>query len=218
MERPILFSTPMVQAIMDGRKTMTRRIVKPQPPKECEDDDPIIDWCDYDHEKGWQGCYIDWEMAEGDSHAVKSPYGKVGDLIWVCETFNQSGGTIRYKASPEIVYKTKSIGVTTTDLKWKPSIHMPKSACRIWLEITNIRVERLQDISEEDAIDEGVESPNPCGGCGSHWKPCIGCMHPFSKVMPRYKFFQLWKSINGEQSWNDNPWVWVVEFKKIDKK
>jgi hypothetical protein len=175
-EKPILFSTPMVQAILEGRKTMTRRIVKDKfliqgNPKFSTRNSELTGVC---------------------------PYGKVGDVLWVREKFFKHN-------EHEIWYAAENFPriIDTDYVKWKPSIHMPKAAARIWLEITNIRVERLWEISDEDAKAEGV-------------KPKEGM---WFKRIQRYDeaFSELWQSINGEQSWNENPWVWVVEFKKIKR-
>lgn len=218
-QHPILFSTPMVQAILEGRKTQTRRVVKPQPPTGCEDNNPIIDWCDYDNVLGWQKIYATWEtkLHPDGFHCVVSPYGRIGDVLWVRETFAKCIGRKEitpsemanaYEWNPNrfIVYKADSKEDTHPDhpewgkKSWKPSIHMPKSAARIWLRISNIRVERLQDISREDAIAEGIVPDR--------------ADIPFK---PQSKFFHLWESINGEQSLINNPWVWVIEFYRIEK-
>lgn len=194
--KPILFSTPMVQAILDGRKTQTRRICKIQP-------------------KEWQGYkkYGDGTFniagPDFDSNDIEAKY-KVGDIMWVRETTAKM-----FEIHEELVGKDKEdMGYwykTDGELseapfyieghKWNPSIFMPREACRIFLEVTNIRVERLQDISESDAISEGI---NPKSGVvnANHAKNC---------------FQSLWQMINGTQSWHDNPWVWVYDFKRVER-
>jgi hypothetical protein len=148
-EHPILFSTEMVKAILDGRKIMTRRLLKQELPIGTK----------------WHQVY-DGELLYRivDSKAVhtlcKCPYGKVGDILWVRETFlfysdENTNDAILYKAEPHA--QEFSHGLFEGKPKWKPSIFMPKEACRIWLEITNIKVERLQDISPHNACEEGVE-------------------------------------------------------------
>lgn len=196
-EKPILFSTPMVQAIMDGRKTQTRRIVK-----DCTARILTL--------KG--------DVATGESgRERKCPYGKVGDVLWVRETVCNAGT----KEKPYYLYKANGCEPRDTSKKWKPSIHMPKEAARIWLEITYIRVQRLKDISEEDAIAEGIEKHETfgysCYKClkEGHILPDI-CNDGFYEN-PKDSFLSLWQSINGIDSWNKNPWVWVVEFKRIEK-
>jgi len=202
-ERPILFNTAMVKAILEGRKTQTRRIVKPQP-------EPYPGgghwWrCDYVQSmvRVEQELQNPCELYEGFIDDV-NPFGKKGDRLWVRETFGMKirniGGTPQesyvYKADKpnEIAcYDCNGVGYP---VRWKPSIHMPRSAARILLEITNIRIERLQDISESDCLKEGVGSAI-----------LRDCKKP--------KFMQLWESINGSDSWAANPWVWVVEFKVI---
>jgi len=205
----ILFSTEMVQAIQAGRKTQTRRVVKPQPPKGCEDNEPCIDWCDYDHKKGFQRCYASWETVfhPDGFHTVVCPYGKVGDVLWVRETFMESDGEYFYKADYDADDRKY--------ISWKPSLFMPKSAARIFLKITNIRVERLNDISEEDAIKEGIEE--------LHVAPFVICYKDYFDTKaplhsdPIFSFCTLWQSINGIGSWELNPWVWVIEFERIEK-
>lgn len=159
---------------------------------------------------------------------VKCPYGKPGDRLWVRESFDTTGcmGTVLYKAN----YTEEELREGKHVFKWKPSRYMPKSAARIWLEITNIRLERLWDITEEGAIEEGVYQytdsnykslPYPSG-----WDNCF--QDYLSK--PRRKnelpvnaytsaiasFASLWVSINDQQSWDKNPWVWVIEFKRVE--
>lgn len=203
--KPILFSTPMVQAILEGRKTMTRRI------------------CEYPiSENETHG----WSITEtGAEYSIKGKlsrpicrYGKIGTILWVRETFANSlnKGEFCYKSDTDNpIYLDKN-------WKWKPSLFMPKSACRIFLKITDIRVERLQDISEDDATKEGIELINH--NCfknymqSKEWAYNNQNQNGFEMVEdPIGSFASLWSSINGEQSWNDNPWVWVISFEKIDK-
>jgi hypothetical protein len=156
-ERPILFSTPMVSAILEGRKTQTRRILK-------------------NPEVSMQNC----------------PYGKPGDLLWVRETWG-----IEKRKEKRIVFKARMNDYPIQDDRWRPSIHMPKDAARIWLKLTEVRVERLQDITEKDAIAEGIEDESPYF------------------YNPKYSFISLWESINGEGSFYQNPWVWVLTFEVL---
>ena len=170
-ERPILFSAPMVRAILDCTKTQTRRMIKNKPdtgrPAQCR-------------------------------------YGKPGDLLWVRESWSKrTDGTIVY-AADEIAEK----------VYWKPAMFMNRWASRITLEVTGVRVERLLDISESDAIAEGVH-PDPCerqddDGDGFFR---IGAVRGDSFPIARYAV--LWESINGTGSWESNPWVWVIEFTKV---
>lgn len=212
--KPILFSTLMVKAILEGRKTQTRRVVKMPPRKFLFEDGQ------------WKG---------ESGRIYKSPYGEVGDVLWVRETWtdptpDQSGYPILYKADFPMTYHgteadpTQTITLQAKDYKWKPSLFMPRDACRLFLKIKNIRVERLQDISEDDACDEGIEildSPNCDAGDYNSYprnymiseKDADG--FPYFKDGEYIKSFQsLWESINGEKSWEDNPFVWVIEFEK----
>ena len=176
-ERPILFSSPMIHAILDGRKTQTRRIVK-SANDSCGD--PIM---------------------PNDSR-LPCKYGKPGDRLWVRESFRLTGDSHgEYYAGDKlggVIYRaTNPDGICDMEGGWKPSIHMPRAKSRKTLEITGIRVERLQDISEKDAIAEGVGSA-------------------VTRDCKRPKFVALWESINGPGSWDANPWVWVVGFRRIE--
>lgn len=208
--RPILFSAPMVRAILDGSKSQTRRIVKPQP--------------------------FTGTLTEGESwtteHAFKndrarytlSPYGQPGDQLWVRETWGSldadhtaacksegyrkpsDGDRVVYRADPASDYQWGSGKSSQGSFMWRPSIHMPRWASRIALEITGIRVERLQDISESDAESEGIT-----------WHRC-GCQDGCARCddrTPKEVFRSLWESINGPGSWDANPFVWVVEFRRL---
>ena len=211
--KPILFSTPMVQAILDGRKTQTRRIIKPQPLKQL-----------FDVNMG----YWSEEPSDLKQPYIKSKY-KVGDILWVRETWQQqyfeqeikkswagkcyvAKDGFRYKADGvELDKSSKAFG------KWKPSIFMPKEACRIFLEVTNVRVERLQEISVMDAINEGIQKTWISDDEKSTmWKNYInngkGSYHH-----PVKSFSSLWESINGKESWKSNPWVWVYDFERIER-
>lgn len=196
--RPILFSLPMVQAILDGRKTQTRRVVKIAPPN-----------FDIDNAHAW----------EQDEYINRCPYGKVGDVLWVRETWSHSfdydnGGLDK----TNFYHKASHAHFDPQPDKWKPSIHMPFEAARIFLEITNVRVERLMDISEQDAINEGVERKEHCGLASCTWYR--NYMYKdvcFQFTYPTHSFQSLWQFINGSESLIANPWVWVLEFKRINK-
>jgi hypothetical protein len=230
-ERPILFKGDMVRAILSGQKTMTRRVMKPQFSTES-----LPEEIPATSSEGWQvgGHSGLWWDGDWPNEGVKCPYGKPGDHLWVRETFRCNGwatdvATIFYRASERNSYTEmceqfpvdgkKPLPV---DSKWRPSIFMPRWASRITLEITDIRVERLQDISEIDAKSEGVSincSKQNHWSCDDHSGEWI--RYPFSyDNEPAYSakesFQSLWKSINGAGSWDANPWVWVIEFKRID--
>jgi hypothetical protein len=202
-ERPILFSAPMVRAILDGSKTQTRRIVKPQfasdavPAEMCAE--TAEGWQTIGHSGMW------WCDAAGCADdAIRCPYGIPGDRLWVRETFAEfidydliDGRSV--ELGRDFVYRADGED-QKRHTAWRPSIHMPRAASRIDLEITGVRVERLQDISEADAVAEGVE-------------PFInsdGDMIETATTM----YERLWEQINGAGSWEANPWVWVVEFKR----
>jgi hypothetical protein len=187
-DRPIIFSAPMVRAILDGRKTQTRRAIRPV---------PIINGVGAIFDEGdRQEDFVEpyWVFPE------TCKYGKPGDLLWVRETWTQY--PIELNPEPcDAWYKATSNG-PPPPFKWRPSIHMPRWASRITLRITDIRVERLQDISEDDAKAEGVGYKNPgyLPGTKGNW---IG------------SFAYLWNKINGAGAWESNPWVWVISFERV---
>jgi len=196
--KPIIFSGQMVQAILAGRKTQTRRIMKPQ---------PAAGWWDISRQFSPDGNYYDkrcnplfWIPA-ADGKEVNNRYGKPGDLLWVRETWYDDAD---FGEDPIYVYRADSQDFPRGSSSWKPSIHMPKSAARIFLHITNICVERLQDISEEDAKAEGTKPLKPLNT--SEWR---GDHH--------FAFSRLWANINGQDSWYENPWVWVVSFERVER-
>mgnify|MGYP000932406226 FL=1 len=189
--KPIIFSTPMVQAILDGRKTQTRRVIIPQPDRFFEVDDTPGNFHIYDVEWGLGRIY---------------PKYQVGDILWVRETWaTVSSGIIEYKAT----YIEPYTGSTEIDhigkkITWRPSIHMPREAARIFLKVTNIRVERLQEITEEYAIAEGMSKTLVDG---------------VVFISAKGNFHVFWDSLNIKRGygWDTNPWVWVVEFEHMSK-
>ena len=204
-QRPIIFSALMVQAILAGRKTQTRRALKIQPSENWKPESygevhkMINGHPDSDKVMGHGYCNY-----EGDE-AYACKFGKVGDQLWVRETFAIYGDVnkcvIHYRAN----YPNH---VGRSGMGYKPSIHMPRWASRILLEITDIRVERLQDISEADAVAEGSSKSHPS-------IDKVSQTFGFAD-WPRSWFAQTWDHINGTGSWEANPWVWVVEFKVVE--
>lgn len=222
-ERPIIFSSEMVRAILEGRKTQTRRVIKPQPvwkyPGNYERGHVMS------FNRGVWHATVGFGMA-CESHAFENcPYGKPGDRLWVRETWIPdptdddtwdyycfSDGRImnlnalprRYKNPSHVIYKSTwgNLG-----LKWKKSIHMPRWASRITLEITNVRVERLQDIRLKDIYAEGLNDNIDIVG------------HKVDKrFFGYYLFKELWNSINDKKyPWESNPWVWVIEFNLLSR-
>lgn len=202
--RPILFSTEMVQAILAGRKTQTRRVIQPQPP---------VPECSY------------------TQLLNKCRYGQRRDMLWVRETWQSTyDETTKYwsfifKADGKLWYDDDGL------VRWKPGIYMPKAAARIWLQVTDIRVERVQDINKDDVISEGFsclskdhsfclkhamaptwkyglsESDGLPGAEGWKWRDW--------EINPVEAYRKLWSAINGTGSWAANPWVWVVSFRVL---
>lgn len=208
-ERPILFSGPMVRAILAGRKTQTRRIVKCLGGYRRGDQ-----WAGPANPSSGMLVYRDggaWDDSRDfppKDPIAMCPFGQPGDRLWVRETT----GIVRYVGlvtaslpSQKLVYRADE--PKEQPLRWKPAIHMLRSECRLVLELTDVRVERLNKISEADAYAEGIEIP-------SH-KAFVSNGAPELRNEARCQFTELWESINGEGSWDANPWVWVVEFKKV---
>jgi len=220
-ERPILFSAPMVNSILNGTKTQTRRIAKgvgiaPGIGQVLKRSDDIKEWPEF------------------------CPYGKPGDRLWLRETWQgpildddeyeeyRRNGKESYLKPQYCVYRAtdqlNAIDEDGNELNWRPSIHMPRWASRISLEITGIRVERLQDISEEDAIDEGLKAITKDGKLIKYGIPDrdgypgaddFGWNWGDWDKSPVLAYKRLWQSINGKGSWDLNPFVWVIEFKRI---
>jgi len=209
-ERPIPFSAPMVPPVLDGSKTQTRRVVKPQFNDDAEPAEMGLT-NDQGHQiSGHSGLW--WDDCAGNSDAaIRSPYGQTGDRLWVRETWrgivniappgHYEYAVAHYIPDREYCRRVEYAASQAPDGEpWRPSIHMPRWASRILLEITGVRVERLQDISEADAIAEGVK---PLQDAGAVFAPA------------KSAYCDLWEAINGSGSWFTNPWVWVIEFKVI---
>lgn len=198
-ERPILFSAPMVRAILDGGKTQTRRVVKKM-----------------------------HVPALGRPPADGAPwYAEPGDRLWVRETYalhhawDGHPPTAGGSASKRVWHRADAPNAIDGRGRWRPSIHMPRWASRITLEVTSVRVERLQDITEEDARAEGVDWSRP-EPYGEKWDdddredPREVGYPPAGASFARDNFRRLWSGINGPESWDANPWVWVVGFRLVD--
>lgn len=225
--RPILFSTPMVQALLEGRKTQTRRIIKPQP---YIDNRGNFCWKNSCYGQDSLGSPHIQKIASpipwSHTKKVGNPFGKPGDLLWVRENYYLSKQSNHLRPSEDkfghVMYKAG--GGANVYGKLRPSIFMPRWASRITLKITDISVERLQDISEEDAKAEGLSKISKDGHLYKYGIPDSDGLpgtdntgwpwHDW-EVDPRKAYKKLWQSINGVGSWNTNPWVWVVEFEVI---
>ncbi|WP_026346315.1 hypothetical protein [Variovorax atrisoli] len=233
-ERPILFSAPMVRALLDGTKTQTRRIMKVQPPEGTTSVEV------YHHPDDRDGRPRFWSLGpDPEAHgatdylqpnwAYPCPYGQPGDRLWVRESWaevprhdpstdeflpwREDGRILVYAADPQWEGARQFLcadGVMrwVKPQRWTPSIHMPRWASRICLEVTGVRVERLQDISEADARAEGARECDPVSG---HEVLLAGPSQRGSFVL---HYRDIWEQINGAGSWNANPWVWVIEFRR----
>lgn len=202
-ERPILFSGEMVRAILSGRKTQTRRVIKPQP--EWGGSIPGIQatnsW--FWRAQKQRGVELShWPNIDEFSRelAKHCNYGNIGDRLWVREAFTDAG-----YITP--IYRADCDGLIAENIRWKPSIHMPRRLSRILLEVKEICAEQLQDISVSDADAEGV-SISLIQSLPSH----------SHSVGDSIALFQaLWEHINGVGVWRKNPWVWVIKFKKVEQ-
>ena len=248
-EKPILFSGPMVKALLEGRKTQTRRIMKSKW-FELSYEIGHLRYTEYDplkyhpkdaesigRHKAGSGPF-DPKNAESQRHAASfCPYGEIGTMLWVKETFMHEEATYCEEASVSIpaipantIYRA-DIPNSEAGEGWCPSIFMPRKLSRITLEITDIHVERLKDISEEDAIAEGIISHTFEGSVpGDYWKNYqFKTSNPKRGVVlsdvehrilaywksPINSYKSLWESINGEGSWDANPWIWAISFRRI---
>lgn len=196
-EKPILFSAQMVRAILEGRKTQTRRVVKQK-----QNPHDFLGGINDSRNDPYNYGFEDPEILVNfiTLPEQRCPYGETGDHLWIRENFWQDKDTrelLGYCADDEEKYSNNKT------VKKTPSIHMPRSASRITLEITDIRVERLQDITQADACAEGVLLKS--------WEACDSF-----NTTPERQFCKLWKDINGPQSWDKNPFVWVIEFKVLE--
>jgi hypothetical protein len=200
--KPILFNTEMVQAILEGRKTVTRRVIKPQPIAGIR-----------------KSVFVPSGIEDGHGREIKLLY-KVGDILYVRETFNNTEtDTVLYAADKDFIdFGCKEVDrylFMESEIKWKPSIHMPKEAARIFLKVTDVRVERLQDITEEQAIKEGFEqfACTNCRGSG-----CSDCSGSGLEEPGMVGFIYTWDNIYEKRGygWEANPWVWVIEFERVE--
>ena len=224
-ERPMIFNAEMVRAILDGRKTQTRRMMKNQ---------PVLNGNLYEvFGAAWSKGMTSVPAVPGHSLSTRCPFGEVGDRIWVRETFQgplipedelseflganpdkfESPAYCEYAADggprPEYVDADDN-----TRHGWRPAIHMPRWASRITLEITGVRVERLNSISEQDALSEGIDAEKLYDSQDNY--DCIADHNFTGRPSAVGHFSYLWQSIYGEESWQSNPWVWVIEFKRIE--
>jgi hypothetical protein len=241
--RPILFSAPMVRALLDGRKTQTRRVVKPRKDEDrCASDCAGPQW-----DRAWadpgfgSGGYLHVPCKDGAAQRVRCPYGNIGDRLWVRETFcighdsydgnlvttDKDGNDIDPKAfycatTDPLFQWLNHDGEYTDKIPWKPSIHMPRWASRITLEIADVRVQRVQDIIRDECFYEGVESVNPYEFTPKLPAGMCVCWRDYSNGEwtsdVRMSFRTLWDSINAKRgySWKVNPWVWAISFKLLE--
>lgn len=211
-ERPILFSAPMVRALLAGTKTQTRRALRVQPPVETQS------FCTYHHPDPRPHHYA----VDGGSlldFAVPCPYGAPGDRLYVRETWQHEYHPEAYRDGALLFYRADYLndphgpdGEKSPEGRyrsWRPAIHMPRDASRILLELTDVRVERLNSISESDAMAEGIRRH----AIVDHWFNVPGVSGAGTTARAAYAL--LWNSINGKGSWNTNPWVWAVSFRVI---
>ena len=207
-ERPILFSAPMVRALLSGTKTQTRRAFNPQPSQSFLPDGPARNYSrtciDVKTGEHYPAPIVRFGVSdENEDYPCK--FGRVGDRLWVKECFSAHGalgshGRVTYRADI-------ADGKEPHGLHWRPSIFMPRAASRITLEITDVRAERLNSISDEDAKAEGVNV---------HVDSVLAAAHAGPPETPaRMEYWHLWETINGRGSWEANPYVWVISFRRV---
>ncbi len=248
-ERPILFSAPMVRAILDDRKTQTRRIVK------YPSTGAFVCvqgyWTSQTADEWWPLISVDGESTldqDGNETPMRCPHGKIGDCLWVRESFYQFGhweavpgvktktGRMKWKFVPDtlsIVFDADALGGSEIrkgrhhkdpeTRAWHKRLgrFMPRWASRILLEITDVRVQRLQDISDEDARAEGVERISDAPACLTPWKNYRlkpGAPFAMNHSIAAASFMSLWDSINGLDAYKANPWVWAISFKRVEER
>lgn len=234
--KPILFNTEMVRAILDGRKTCTRRICKDA--NECTV--PDMEFYNADKRTYAVHNFADKKHTEQLSIAERTCPICPGDVLYIRETWTEECGKYYYRADYDSDYldpcETLSGGypascrnhpgcdgcmATSTRIHWHPSIHMPKEAARIWLKVTDVRIERLQSITVEGAIREGAEGEK-CHHTNAGAFGCTDCMNTGWIEPPQVEFMQIWnstikKSDIDRYGWNANPYVWVIEFERCAK-
>lgn len=223
-ERGIIFSAPMVRALLAGTKTQTRRVAKKQPHHETT----AVEW------NTAEGAFVPWRLGTGTPNSgrrtgepLRCPYGVVGDRLWVREAWrtwerpSDSVDGVLFRADDAFrpIENTRDAAERWVDLhangkhrsRWRSPIHMPRWASRITLEVTEVRAQRLQDISEDDASAEGIKH--------GELQPAIvnGERSKVAIFDPRTAFAHAWGMINGYESWRANPWVWAVTFKRVEQ-
>lgn len=224
MIRPILFSGPMVRAILDGRKTQTRRTVKLEIDFLGAGGRSGDEW-DNPRYWGWEnqdrpGSFVVLKKENSYDIQIQCPYGNVGDRLWVRETWQSLAAMNQcHKLDDSYVYRATDPDWETMDgWKWRPSIFMPRDASRLELEIIGVRVERLSHISNADCVAEGIDpigDEKNIGRClGREVYTQAGRIEGKCSTV-RQLFSELWTNVNGPGSWASNPWVWVVEFKRL---
>ena len=206
-ERPILFSGPMVRAILDGRKTQTRRPIKPQPPAYIDElyGGELRQRAPYQLECHETGCVLGYGLEDDNGQLYQCPFGVPGDRLWVRETFKADGEFAKYKTGR--VRYLADIEPPAYERGWRPPIHMPRWASRIVNEVVSVRVERVLDITEADAEAEGFEATFDRDGSA------YGAL----LITARERFLTAWRDIYGQESLDANEWVWVVEFKRLEQ-
>jgi hypothetical protein len=207
MEKPILFSTQMIQAILESKKTQTRRIIKPQPSKRLCAGFVIAGGNKNDIGKVMFSDSLPVVGKDGAEY-IKAPF-KPKEILWVRETWFKNEECLLYKASK--YEKTKAYHGRNgwVQIKWRPSIFMPREAARIFLRVTNVRAERLQEISAHECVLEGIDTGDILLNT-----PKDGNFAEYAKE----QFKRLWDSINAKRGycWDTNPWVWVIEFERVN--
>lgn len=213
--KPILFNTEMVRASLDGRKTCTILSIKPQPDEKHTN---ALGFVTHSSAQKKVGCFGFGTNQHGGSIQYATPPYQPGDILYVRETFYRDENCILYKANNENLTGYRNMKGEDIAVKWSPSIHMPKEAARIWLKVMNVRVERLQEITDEQAKREGIQY-DECQ-TGFTWKQETDMHNCYTTPIGAMQ--ALWnstikKSDLDRYGWDASPWVWVIEFERCKK-
>ncbi|MCY1043303.1 hypothetical protein OV208_18445 [Corallococcus sp. bb12-1] len=227
-ERPILFSGLMIRALLDGRKAVTRRLLKPQPAPNAPHDGGTT-WVYRSKDGLHVPCGTVGHLTVAEKMGLRCPYGQPGDRLWVKETWRPEASSMGHRIGWKLTYAADDAvlfsDLARVDASWRcpkaakngnvTPLFMPRWASRLTLDVAAVRVERLHDITEEDSRAEGVQRLLEANGW-RNYEPEPAFESVSYHLTARESFASLWRSINGPESWDANPWVWRVEFRRVE--